>query len=330
MNTTNDNNKILFNYLNSLYKKDLFSLANTSLLFDNYNHYICNISKLNKYKKKNLIDFIITNKKKIIINFLKLTNKDIRNNLKYIIKRINKNNIFKLKKIDNKLIQHLEYNHIGTTSIINNKIVIIIPDEFIILIKKYINNSQIITSNKAYNKLIKCTDMLLNSYGLITLNNYNLFYKFNYLEYYLVCGYVFNKYKITSINNEVIIYRNELDIKYIEEVYSNEYIFKKLSKKKIKNIYNLKFLKKKRYYKKYITYISLHFIIDKKELDSVCSNYILGYLYNNQVDSNKAISIFKEDFKSEFEVSKQELELFIKWFNKVYSKYPKWIKKGNK
>jgi hypothetical protein len=135
---------------------------------------------------------------------------------------------------------------------------------------------------------------------------------------------------MTSINNEVIIYRNELDIKYIEEVYSNEYIFKKLSKTKIKNIYNLKFLKKKRYYKKYITYISLHFIIDKKELDSVCSNYILGYLYNNQVDSNKAISIFKEEFKSEFEVSKQELELFIKWFNKVYSKYPKWIKKGNK
>lgn len=330
MNTTNDKNYNLFKYLNTLHKKDIYDLAHITLYFDNYNHYKSNIVKLNKYKKKDLINFIINNKEILIINYLKLINKEIRNNLKYILSKINKNNIFKFKKINKELISSIESNHIGLTSIINDKIVIIIPLEFITILKKYIDNKEIININKTYNKLIKCSDMLLNTYGLIDINNYKLFYNYNYLEYYLVCGSIFNNYNITSINGYTILYKNSLTIKYVEDIYLSEYTFKKICKKKIKKIYNLKFLKKNKYYKKYITYISLHFIMDKKEIDKVSSKYLIDYINNSQVDIEYSKKHFKDDFKSEFEVSKQELDLFITWFNKIYMKYPKWTKKGNK
>jgi len=330
MNTTINNNYNLFNYLNTLHKKELYDLSHISLYFDNYNHYKSNITKLNKYKKKDLINFIINNKEILIKNYLKLINKETRNNLIYILNKINKSNIFKLKKINKDIINSIENNHIGLTSIINDKIVIIIPVEFISILKKYINNRNIININKTYNKVIKYSNMLLNTYGLIDINNYKLFYNYNYLEYYLVCGSIFNNYNITSINGCTILYKNNLTIKYVEDTYLNEYIFKKICKKKIKNIYNLKYLKRKKYYKKYIDYISLHFIMDKKEIDKVSSKYLIDYINNSQIDIEYSKKYFKDDFKSEFEVSKQELELFITWFNKIYNKYPKWTKKGNK
>lgn len=329
----NNININLLSYLDSLKKDELFSLASISLYFDFLDKYKKNLNNLKKYKKNNLINFIDSNKEIIIINILKLSNENIRKNLKYILRHIKKTNIFKNKKLNKITLDFINNNHLGIISTYDNKTKIVMPHELIYLLYIYINNKDIIKASKLYHSTLTFTDSILTTYGLIPLSIYDKFYNNfinnKYLEYYIVCGSLYNHYKLIDTKKNIIIYKNEIKATYIKNTYLNDYKYKKVSKRKIKKIYNLTFLKKNRYFKKFVTYVSLHYIINKKELLNVCLKYVVDYLNISQIDISIANETLKKEFKSEFEVSKQELNLFIKWFNKIYQKYPKWSKKGN-
>lgn len=330
-----DNTSIsLLDYLNLLKKEEIFNLSIICLYFDSVQKYKSNISNLKKYKKNNLIEFIISNKERLIINYLKLSNKTIRKDLRYILRKINKNTIFKIKKLNKATIDFITIYNLGIIDTYTKRIKIVIPLEFIDLLIKYISDTNVIKSSNNYHKILNLTDHVLSSYGLITLSSYDKFYNNfidkKYLEYNILCGSILKYYKLLDTKKNIIIYKNDIRASYVKDVYLNEYTYKRLSKKKLNKIYSLKFLMDNKFFKRFVTYVSLHFIINKKELVKVCLDYVSKYINNSQIDINKANEVFKKEFKSEFEVSKQELDMFIKWFYKIYKKYPKWSKKGYK
>lgn len=95
--------------------------------------------------------------------------------------------------------------------------------------------------------------------------------------------------------------------------------------------YNFIFLKKQKVYEDFRKYLIDTYEVDENEANEITEFLTSDFMYSFQIDEKVAEKNFRTNFEKYFVTNDSVVSKFLlPALQKLFEKYPKWYKKGNK
>lgn len=342
LNTNNKkiSNETLKEYLTSLKNDELTKLAIIQVFVDKDYTNLFKVKSLNNKPKKYIVEYITENLNKILESYLKIINDVELQQLKFIIDNNGKKISFIEKPISIHFINFLKLFSLAKVEYDkkNESIKFFMPKEFIEILENSLNNKELLKINKYNNKIFNYSEMVINTYGIITLKKLHEIFEsqmfkidIDELNYIIQSKSFFEETHIYLYNDEILLCNCEFEdedyaLNFYKEQKMNYRIF---GKKDYELINEGLYADKLKSYKKFINYLCKNYMGIDKDIDFIKEMIVNDYLYSAQICIEEADNNFKNNMEKIIEVDKKTLDELLVLMKKIYKDYPKWLKRGN-
>lgn len=340
INNKKISNETLKEYLTSFKNDELTKLAITQVFVDKDYINLFKVKNLNNKPKKYIVEYITENLDKILESYLKII-KDVElQQLKFIIDNNGKKISFIEKPVSIHFISFLKLFSLAKVEYDkkNESIKFFMPKEFIEILEKSLNNKELLKINKYNNKIFNYSEMLINTYGIITLKKLHEIFEsqmfkidIDELNHIIESKSFFEDINIYSYNEEILLCNCEFGdedyaLNFYEEQKMNYRIF---GKKDYELINDGLYVDNLKSYKKFINYLCKNYIGIDRDIDFIKEMIVNDYIYSAQTCIEEADDNFKKNMEQIIEVDKKTLDELLVLMKKIYKDYPKWLKRGN-
>lgn len=340
INNKKISNETLKEYLNSFKNEELTKLAITQVFVDKDYINLFKVKNLNNKPKKYIVEYITENLDKILESYLKIIEDVELQQLKFIIDNNGKKISFIEKPVSIHFISFLKLFSLAKVEYDkkNESIKFFMPKEFIEILEKSLNNKELLKINKYNNKIFNYSEMLINTYGIITLKKLHEIFEsqmfkidIDELNHIIESKSFFEDINIYLYNEEKLLCNCEFEdedyaLNFYEEQKMNYRIF---GKKDYELINDGLYVDNLKSYKKFINYLCKNYIGIDRDIDFIKEMIVNDYIYSAQTCIEEADDNFKKNMEQIIEVDKKTLDELLVLMKKIYKDYPKWLKRGN-
>lgn len=327
----------LDSYLNSFHTDDLFKLY---LFYAFERGKYDEVEKIEKYSKKKLVTCIKKDLEDIVCSVVRILDDEKNKEIKELFKDTNYIEVKPFReRFDLFLPMFLRNYSLAKMSYDKGILCIFIQEEIAQVLRRTLDDQEIISSNIETNKIYNFIIGIVNAYGIIPIdkvyeilidNDFKL--TFNELTYILECKMLVDErvhIHHSKDDGKILVCGIEFDeenlaLDFYSKMQGN---YKKFTKKEYEMFYNDTYIETLNSYKELVKYLEYNY--DIEDISVIKDLLILDYVEVSQLDSLKANNNLEEHIKEFFEVDKLQLGIISSMIKNVYAEYPKWSKKGD-
>lgn len=300
------------------------------------------VKNFNNIPKKDIISYIVKNIDKILRCYVKVMSEESLIQLKKIISKQNDID-YDMRKIS---LSYYMINFLTTFSLgkieFNKQtevLKIYMPNEFVIILKKYLNDPKLLSENRRFNKICDYVKAMLDVYGIIPL--YKLHELFEKQVFKITSDELMLVIKSKNVFDQIFIpydYKNEkliCDMDFDNQEDAIKFYkgqkghYKKYSKQTLETLKNDTYVETLKSYKKFVNYLCRNFNDISENIETIKNLIVLDYMTIAQISKETASRNLKNNINRMFDLSEQEQEKMMILINNIYDEYPKWKKRGN-
>ena len=217
-------------------------------------------------------------------------------------------------------------------------ITVFIHNEIKDLLDKYIKVKEIKKINKMYDKIYNTIELVLDTYGVISLEvleeiidkNYSNFNNYNILNILILKSMADEGINIYMYKDNLMLIGNAefYDKDYTRKFYYKIDNFKIYNKDMYKSVYSFEYISNTKGYNKLIKYLfeELHINIIKDI--NFNENIVRDYMYQSQTSIETADEYYYNKIDRTYKINKKQAQEINKLLKEIFSEMPKWSKGG--
>lgn len=217
-------------------------------------------------------------------------------------------------------------------------ITVFIHNEIKDLLDKYIKDKEIKKINKMYNKIYNTIELVLDTYGVISVDvlediidkNYSNFNNYSILNILILKSMADEGLNLYMYKDNLILIGNSefYDKDFTRKFYDKIDNFKIYNKDMYESVYSFKYISNTKGYNKLIKYLFEELNINIIKDINFNENIVRDYMYQSQTSIETADEYYFNKIKRFYRINKKQAQEINKILKEIFSEMPKWSKGG--